>query len=310
MNLRNLSYFLAAAEELNITRAARRLYISQQALSNHLAALEEEVGARLFERSPRLALTPAGERMRKAAEEILDIHKVLLQEINDLQNECRGELKLGISFFHSLALMPRILPEFQRAHPLVELTLVESTAAAMEDALEAGQLDLALTLTPLHRDCFAAIPLGEERLMLSVPHGVMLRRYGEEADARARDFASGVSLEEFFDEPLIMYDQKEHLSVTVEGFYARHGAAPRILMRTRNLHTAFALSREGMGVTIFPAYFLHSPLFASPSYAESPVHTFPLTDSELTASLVIAYHRQRYLSRAAREMIGALRDAL
>ena len=64
MNFRNLQYFLAAAEEKNFTHAARRLYISQQSLSGHVAKLEEELGVPLFERGPELKLTYAGERFQ------------------------------------------------------------------------------------------------------------------------------------------------------------------------------------------------------------------------------------------------------
>ncbi len=310
MNIRNLEYFLAVTEDMNITKAARRIYISQQALSKCISSLEHELGTRLFERSPQLSLTKAGEYLRDAALKMTDTHKVLLKEINDLQSICMGELRIGISFFHSLALMPKILPEYHKNHPLVEVTLVESTAAAMESSLETGQIDMIVTLTPLHLESLETIELGEEKLMLSVPDDVMERRYGTEAVERCRSFSGGVSLEEFFDEPLIMYDQREHLHITVENFYAQRGAAPKILMRTRNLHTAYALSRGGLGVTIFPEYFMHGGISVPQSSSERPVHIFPLTDRELTARLVIAYNRQRYLSRAAQEMISSVRHVL
>ena len=67
MNFRNLEYFLAAAEEKNITRAAKKLYISQQSLSEHIAKLEDELGVPLFERTPNLKLTYAGEKHVRSA---------------------------------------------------------------------------------------------------------------------------------------------------------------------------------------------------------------------------------------------------
>lgn len=308
MNIRNLEYFLAVAEDMNITRAARRLFISQQALSSRISMLEEELGVKLFERTPRLSLTAAGECVRSAALEMTGTHKMLMQELNDLQSSCVGPLRIGISFFHSLYLMPKVLPDYCREHPLVEVTLLESTAAAMEDNLDSGGIDLMVTLTPIHHESFETVEIGCEKLCICVPRHVMDSKYGGSADEMCGKFASGVSLCEFFSEPMIMYDQREHLHMMLESFYAGHGEKMRILMRTRNLHTAYALSREGLGITVFPEYFLKSRFFAGRQPPD--VYVFPLTDPGLTASLVTAYNRRRYLSRAAREMIEAIRRAV
>ena len=78
MNFRNLQYFLAATEEKNFTHAARRLYISQQSLSGHVAKLEEELGVPLFERGPELKLTYAGERLALIARQICSLEQEIL----------------------------------------------------------------------------------------------------------------------------------------------------------------------------------------------------------------------------------------
>ena len=73
MNFLHLKYFLMVAKELNITRAAERLYISQQSLSNHISNLEKELETKLFVRSPKLSLTYAGEQLVDTATQILDL---------------------------------------------------------------------------------------------------------------------------------------------------------------------------------------------------------------------------------------------
>ena len=83
MNFLNLQYFLKAAEERNITRAARKLYISQQSLSGHIAKLEEELGVPLFERGAELKLTYAGERVELLARKICALEQEILQETDD-----------------------------------------------------------------------------------------------------------------------------------------------------------------------------------------------------------------------------------
>ena len=83
MNFLHLKYFLLVAEELNITRAAERLYISQQSLSNHISNMEKELDVKLFTRSPKLSLTYAGDLLVETATQILDLHSQYLAKVGD-----------------------------------------------------------------------------------------------------------------------------------------------------------------------------------------------------------------------------------
>ena len=97
MNFLHLKYFLLVAEELNITRAAERLYISQQSLSNHISNLERELDVKLFTRSPKLSLTYAGDMLVDTATQILDLHSQFLTKVGDINRHYMGMLRLGIS---------------------------------------------------------------------------------------------------------------------------------------------------------------------------------------------------------------------
>jgi DNA-binding transcriptional LysR family regulator len=120
------------AEELNITKAAQRLFISQQALSNHIRHLEKYYETRLFNRTPALELTYAGARLVKAATKILDLHRQIRNEIDDINHHRRGKLQLGISHTRGRAFLPDILPQFKMDHPLVEITLEEGNSAVRD----------------------------------------------------------------------------------------------------------------------------------------------------------------------------------
>ena len=85
MNLKSIEYFLITVEEMNFTRAAGRLYISQQALSSHISRLEEEYGIRLFERKPALSLTPEGEEMYFYGSRILEAERKLRAAFSDIR---------------------------------------------------------------------------------------------------------------------------------------------------------------------------------------------------------------------------------
>ena len=97
INFLNLEYFLVAAEELNFTKAAKRLYISQQSLSNHIANLEKEFDVMLFNRTSPLTLTYAGQALAAKARQILDLRDETYQEIQDIKDFTTGQLSIGVS---------------------------------------------------------------------------------------------------------------------------------------------------------------------------------------------------------------------
>ena len=84
VNFLHLKYFLMVAEELNITRAAERLYISQQSLSSHISNMERELNVKLFTRSPKLALTYAGDQLVQTATQIIDLYSQYLSKVGDI----------------------------------------------------------------------------------------------------------------------------------------------------------------------------------------------------------------------------------
>ena len=142
MNFLHLKYFLLVAEELNITRAAERLYISQQSLSNHISNLERELDVKLFTRSPKLSLTYAGDMLVDTATQILDLHSQFLTKVGDINRHYMGMLRLGISHTCGLALLPDVLPRFREEFPLVEFSLFEGNSSQLEEELCHGRVDL------------------------------------------------------------------------------------------------------------------------------------------------------------------------
>ena len=146
MELRHLRYFVAVAEELNFRRAAERLHIGQPPLSIQIRALEEEVGARLLERSKRrVSLTEAGSRFLRRAREIL---AAAGEAVDEARQAARGELgSLRVGFTSSLpytSILPDLLVAYRRRYPAVELQLKEMFTTDQLVAIAAGRLDVGL----------------------------------------------------------------------------------------------------------------------------------------------------------------------
>ena len=112
LNFLNLEYFLVASEELNFTKAAKRLYISQQSLSNHISNLEKEFGVTLFNRTVPLTLTYAGQVLQKRARQFLDLREETYHEIDDIKDFTKGQLIIGMSHTRGRKILPEILPVY------------------------------------------------------------------------------------------------------------------------------------------------------------------------------------------------------
>ncbi|NWK76405.1 LysR family transcriptional regulator [Aquitalea sp. LB_tupeE] len=144
MNLRQIDYVLAVAEEESFTRAAERCHTVQSALSHQIARLEQEFAARLFERTSRqVTLTPAGQTFVKHARQVREAAQRLEDEMAAATGEIRGSLRIGcISTLGRLDL-PALLAQYHRRHPQVDIKLSMGMSDVMMDELRVQQIDVA-----------------------------------------------------------------------------------------------------------------------------------------------------------------------
>lgn len=149
MELRVLRYFLAVAQEENITRAAALLHLTQPTLSRQLIQLEEELGVQLFHRSRyRVLLTPEGMLLRRRAQELVDLAEKTVEEFSH-QEELRGEISLGSGDLEGMAFLAKILASFQKEHPQVTFQVHSGNADYTKERIDGGTLDLGLLLEPV-----------------------------------------------------------------------------------------------------------------------------------------------------------------
>jgi DNA-binding transcriptional LysR family regulator len=173
MELRQLEYFIAVAEEANFTRAAERVHISQSGVSAQIRQLERDLGATLIDRSGRSAtLTAAGAAALVHARAVLTSADAVRQAVDDVTGLIRGRLVVGMITACTVTPLFDALAAFQLAHPGVEITLVEDNSARLIEEVRTGATDLALigaAGTP--PTGLEALPVVSERLVAAVPSG-------------------------------------------------------------------------------------------------------------------------------------------
>lgn len=150
MDLRVLRYFLTVAREQSFTNAAEQLNITQPTLSRQLAALEEELGAKLFDRSGRsITLTDEGLLLKRRALEIVDLEEKIISEFKGNQEEIEGKITIGCGEFMAVETLAEICKTYKEKYPMVQIAIHTGTADNILEMMSKGLVDIGLFLEPV-----------------------------------------------------------------------------------------------------------------------------------------------------------------
>lgn len=291
MELRTLHYFTVVARELNITRAAEKLNMSQPPLSNQIKSLEEELGVRLFVRGKRhLELTEEGALLLRRAVQILDLTDKTRQELASLRNGMTGTVYLSMVEGQAPFLAAKWIAGFREEFPLVRYNLWNGSSDDVLDRLRKGLADLAIIAAPYDTEHLEGFPVGHE------PWAAMF--HPDHPLARAE--GDSVSLASLVGEPLIVPSRKSRIE-SIRRWFGEIGAEPRILCEMSNYMDAAALASQGVGVSIFP-----QTIGAPTELVVSKVVTQPSRQAEY----ILVWNKGHAPSGLTREFIHYIQDCL
>ncbi len=239
MNFLPMDYYLAVAEEKSISRAARRLHITQQTLSAHMAALEKELGCRLFQRRPRFSLTYAGRVFRSYAERFGGLYRAMEQEFADIARREAGELSVGVAPARGRFLLGPLLSAFRKSHPRIRLQLVETSNDDLIARLLADRVDLIFANLTEDHPLVVSRPFFREEMMLLVPAGLLTGR--DRARLEAGDYRP------LADIPFLMNRQEDIAGRIGSAFLEAWGIVPRVAVSSENMETLLDLCLAGEG---------------------------------------------------------------
>ena len=241
MELRQLRYFVAVAEELHFRRAAARLHISQPPLSTQIAALEAELGVVLLARTRRrVALTPAGAAFLREARAILAGVDAAAATARAIDSGLEGVLRVSFVGSALLSIVPGIVQRFRAARPLVQIALRERPTSAQLEAVRTGIADIGLVRPPVEPDPELVTELVlRERTVAALPAGhplASLRR---------------VPLRRLAAEPLVLFprEQAPGYHDLLTGRLAATGTVPRVVQDAPETITIIGLVAAGIGVS-------------------------------------------------------------
>lgn len=304
VNLKELVSITAAAEHGTISRAAEKLYISQPALSRLIANVESELGTDLFKRtSEGLIPTVAGETYLRHAARIIREYKDLEAEVSHLNGMQTGRLLIGITPHLGSFALPSLLSVYARLFPQIEVSVVETESAPLEDLLARGAIDAALMHAPMVSEGIRCQKLIGERLLLAAPSGDETASHAKAQEGFDTPFLDLTLLK---DRPFILTHPSQRTRQIAMRVLKNAGIDPPLIRyETKSIQTASRLASAGLGFTLVPHSY--ASLFSEgyrPVYFHIDERYQPFWD------LVVAYPKEIPLSRPAQEFIGVAAETL
>jgi DNA-binding transcriptional LysR family regulator len=240
----SLRKFLAVVEDLNFSRAAHRLHVSQPALSQAIRRLEADLGKNLFERDSRsVTLTDFGRVFCVVARTLVAQHDRAVATALDAARGAARSFRVGYSPFVDLALVSAVRREFARGEPDTWIDLRSSFSKAQVELLAAGELDAGLLFSP-----FAPVPGLKAETLRREPFVVGLPRGHRLAHMRS------ISLDDVRGEPIIWWPRALNPAISDRFFAvcAAHGYAPVIVQEATTLQEFLEFVAQGLGITLLP----------------------------------------------------------
>lgn len=296
MEIRQLQYFVAVAEELNFTRAAARCHVVQSALSYQIGRLEREHGHLLFERSSRsVRLAPAGSLLLPRARRILAELELAGSELAALAGVLTGRLRLGMvgSANQAAPIVESTLAAFHHRHPAVEITIQDTGSRQMAELIRSGGLDVAFV--GLFAD---QLPADLVHQLLAVEPLVAAVERDHRLAGRAR-----VELGELAGDggPFVEMRDESGLRRQVDAAFARAGITRTIAFELGSSDEVVRFVGMGFGTAVVPV----SAVISRPDLA-----IVPLADREAQHPVAVIHRRPEPSAPSAQAFLGLLRDAL
>ncbi|SDF25913.1 LysR family transcriptional regulator [Sporomusa acidovorans] len=294
MDIRRLQYFLAVAEEGQITKAAQTLHMAQPPLSQQLKLLETELGVQLIDRcgSRKIRLTTAGQALRSRAEQIMELINQTEKEVKDVGDGFQGTLAIGIAMPWGITLGASFLLtkicSFHKCYPEINFQLWEGDICRIEDLLTRRVIEIGITRLPANLDIYETISLPSEPVAAA-----FTPKWHTDLSTNT------IPLAALADKPLIVYRKYEERLLK---YYQQLGLKPRILCTHDDIRSMLLWANAGLGV----AFVQKSAANLVPN--SNLLFKEIIEPTLMTRTLSVIWQKDRYLSAAARHFIELVKQ--
>jgi len=291
MDYDQLASFLEVAKQQSFSRAAEKLFRTQPAISAQVRLIEQECGEKLFDRSgKKVLLTPAGEILSRYAQQMMGLHKEVLEAIAELNQTPRGKLYIGANEATCLYVLPKTFAKFKQLYPLVQISIYRNFSHKIVQKVQENAVDLGIVTLPQTANNMEVIPVFRDEVQVVVPKNHIL--------AKSRS----VTVEEVAHHPLIL-PKTGHTRVAIDRLFRAYRDHIQISMELASVETIKKFVGAGLGISLI------SRTYAQAEVAAGVLKLIPLDGQKIHRELGLIYRRDRYLSLPAKVFIEVVRES-
>jgi len=293
MNTRDLKIFLAVSERLNYTRAGEDVNLSQSGVSVRVRELERELGVKLFEQlGKKIALTEAGRILEPYARRVVAAVDDARQAIEEFRGLERGRLRIGASTTPGMYIVPRIIAEFKRRYPKIEISLGIKDTRGVEEGILRNEYDFGFVGSHLTGgdDIEAIAWCVDELLLIAAPKHALTRR-------------KAINFRDITKESFIFRERGSATQAVVENSLRVAGLQLEAVIELGNPEAIKQAVQSGLGIAFISKFAVETELHAK------TLATLKVKNLKITRELKIVHRKDKHLPRAAIEFIELARQS-
>ena len=289
MDIKQISYFMAVAQEGGYSRAAEKLNVSQPTLSIAVKKLEKELGTRLFYTfDRRQCLTDEGLRLLEGSKQLMDIYQKTVEDVKITNEHSAGSFTLGLSPLFGACFFGDLIPSFSAAYPNIKINMIEDGAYKIDQRILDGSVDIALTLNTEQLSAFGSCHFSTQRNVALLHKSHPLAGAGSITVSQLRSDQFAI-----FNEDFILHRQ-------ILSACRAAGFRPKIALLSSQWDFMVELVSRNRAVSILPKPVMDK-------HPAPNVCCVPLSDSMKYWDIVLAWNRQKYMPRACRLFLDYIR---
>lgn len=292
MDIKQISYFMAVAQEGSFSRAAEKLEVSQPTLFMAVKKLEEELGAELFYSfNRRQNLTDEGLRLKEGAAKLLEVYQETIENVKLSDYVGSGAVTLGLPPLFGACFFGDLIPSFSAAYPNIKINMLEDGANKIDELVEKGEVDLAVTLNTERTASFASCHFSTQRNV------ALLHKKHPLANAKS------ITVADLKEDSFAIFNQDFILNRQIMSACHAAGFRPKIALLSSQWDFMVELVSRNRAVSILPKPVLDK-------HPNPNVVCVPLMDSMKYWDIVLAWNKQKYMSKSCRLFLDYVKENL
>lgn len=307
----SLDIFMLVVEEMSFTKAARRAFLTQQCVSDHIRRLERDYDTVLFERKPKLALTPAGEMMYRSMLQIRNMQSGMENRIREITKGAMGELTVGINSSRARVLMPGLFLKYHQAYPNVTVSVFSDDTPNMAQMLIKGKIDLFMAADVASNPLFKVLPLTRDSVYL-IASDKLLQAYFPDAFPQCKEeFRRGANLALFEGIPFVRNYQTSTINHLIDNHINSFNFNLRQIFTISDYDIQLRLCASHQVAAFAPTMVLRSIIqFNRQRSEEDRVNIFPIKDMNQTLRIDCVHLKSGYLPQYAFDFIRFVEEEI